>query len=105
TMLALSLIVFVIMHATPGSPLDPMAVNANPLTPQARENIARHYGLDKPLYEQYITFLWNFVHLDFGVSYVQKDREVSSIIGSTFPISLVLGTFSLIFATSIGLVL
>ncbi len=105
TMLAMSLIIFVIMHATPGSPLDPLAANANPLTPQAQANMARHYGLDKPLHEQYLTFLWNVVHLDFGISYVQKDREVSTIIQNTFPISLVLGSLALIFATTIGLTL
>ncbi|MCA1554577.1 MAG: ABC transporter permease, partial [Chloroflexi bacterium] len=105
TMLAMSLIIFVIMHATPGSPLDPLAANANPLTPQAQANMARHYGLDKPLHEQYLTFLWNVLHLDFGISYVQKDREVSTIIQNTFPISLVLGTLALIFATAIGLTL
>lgn len=105
TMLAMSLIIFVIMHATPGSPLDPMAANANPLTRAAQEKIAAKYGLDKPLHEQYALFIWNAVHLDFGVSYVLRDREISAIIANTFPISLVLGTLSLIFATLVGLAL
>ena len=105
TMLAMSLIIFVMMHATPGSPLDPMRATANPLTPQAQAALAKHYGLDKPLHEQYLIFVWNVLHLDFGISYVLKDREVSSILANTFPISLVLGTFALIFATTIGLIL
>ncbi len=105
TLIAMSLITFVIMHATPGSPLDPQAPNANPLTPQAQENMARHYGLDKPLHEQFFKFLSNALHLDFGISYVLKDRQVSEIIGQTFPVSLVLGTFALIFAVTGGLLL
>jgi len=105
TMLAMSLIIFVIMHATPGSPLDPMAANANPLTRAAQEKIAAKYGLDKPLHEQYALFIWNSIHLDFGVSYVLRDREISAIIANTFPISLVLGTLALIFATVVGLTL
>src|SRR5437588_12825542 len=105
TMLAMSFIIFVIMHATPGSPLDPMRANANTLTPQAQAAMAAHYGLDKPLHEQYLTFLWNVLHLDFGISYVFRDRQVSAIIAGTFPISLALGTFSLIFASVIGLAL
>ncbi|MBI1800364.1 MAG: ABC transporter permease, partial [Chloroflexi bacterium] len=105
TMLAMSLIIFLVMHATPGSPLDPQALNANPLTREAQEKLAAKYGLDKPLHEQFVTYLWNVVHLDFGVSYVLRDREVSQIIGDTFPISLLLGTFALIFSTTIGLAL
>lgn len=105
TLLVMSLIIFLIMHATPGSPLDPMRATANPLTPQAQAALAAHYGLDKPLHEQYLRFLWNVIHLDFGISYVLKDRDISTIIAGTFPISLVLGTFALIFSTLFGLIL
>jgi len=105
TLLVMSLIIFVIMHATPGSPLDPQALNANPLTKEAQERLAAKYGLDRPLHEQYLRFLWNVMRLDFGVSYVFRDREISSIIANTFPISLMLGTIALIFATTFGLAL
>lgn len=105
TMLAMALIIFLIMHATPGSPLDPGALNANPLSKAAIENMERKYGLDKPLHEQFVLYLWNAARLDFGVSYSFKDREVSQIIANTFPISLVLGTFALIFSVVFGLFL
>ena len=105
TLLAMALIVFVVMHLTPGSPLQPMAANANPMSLQEQERLAAKYGLDKPLYEQFATYIWNVVHLDFGISYQFRDREISTIIAQTFPISLVLGTLSLIFAVTIGLAL
>jgi ABC-type dipeptide/oligopeptide/nickel transport system permease component len=49
TLLAMALVTFLVMHATPGSPLDPVAEGANPLSPEAQRNLAAHYGLDRPL--------------------------------------------------------
>lgn len=105
TLLATSLIVFVVMHLTPGSPLDPQAPNANPLTKAAQENLLAKYGLTKPLHEQYLIYLWNVSHLDFGISYMLKDRDVGTILAGTFPISLMLGLLALIFASTLGLFL
>jgi ABC-type dipeptide/oligopeptide/nickel transport system permease component len=48
TLLAMALVTFLVMHATPGSPLDPVAEGANPLSPEAQKNLAEAYGLDKP---------------------------------------------------------
>ena len=50
TLLAMALVTFLVMHATPGSPLDPVAEGANPLSPEAQKNLAEVYGLDKPLW-------------------------------------------------------
>src|SRR5207244_3453857 len=49
----MALVTFLVMHATPGSPLDPVAEGANPLSPEAQKNLAAHYGLDRPLHEQF----------------------------------------------------
>jgi len=90
TLLAMALVTFLVMHATPGSPLDPVAEGANPLSPEAQKNLAAHYGLDRPLYEQFWIFLTKAMHGDFGNSFVYKTRTVSEIIAQTFPISLLL---------------
>jgi oligopeptide transport system permease protein len=105
TLLAMALVTFIIMHATPGSPLDPQAPNANPLSPELQRNLAEKYGLDKPLYIQFLTFLKNVVRLDFGFSYIYKTREVSEIVAGTFPISLQLGIMAFVFATVVGVTL
>src|SRR5439155_15295462 len=75
TILAMALVTFTIMHATPGSPLDPIAEVANPLSPEAQKNLAEHYGLDKPLYHQFGIFVWKAVRGDFGKSFVYKTRS------------------------------
>jgi ABC-type dipeptide/oligopeptide/nickel transport system permease component len=105
TLLAMALITFIIMHATPGSPLDPQAPNANPLSPELQRNLAEKYGLDKPLYMQFLMFLKNIVRLDFGFSYVFKTRTVSEILAGTFPISLQLGIMAFVFAAVGGITL
>lgn len=105
TLLAMALVTFLVMHATPGSPLDPQAPNANPLPPELQKNLAEKYGLDKPLPVQFATFVLNAVRLDFGFSYQYKSRTVTEIIGNTFPVSLQLGTFAFVFAVVFGITL
>jgi peptide/nickel transport system permease protein len=105
TILAMALVTFLVMHATPGSPLDPVSEGANPLSPEAQKVLAAHYGLDKPLYHQFGVFLANAVRGDFGYSYVYKTRTVGEILRETFPISLLLGSMALALAVTGGLTL
>ena len=105
TLLAMALVTFLVMHATPGSPLDPVAEGANPLSPEAQKNLARAYGLDKPLYEQFWVFLTKIVRGDFGQSFIYQTRTVSEIILDTFPVSLLLGSLALVIAVTGGVTL
>ncbi len=105
TLLAMALVTFLVMHATPGSPLDPVAEGANPLSPEAQKNLAAHYGLDKPLHEQFVIFIGKALHGDFGNSFVYKTRTVREILTAAFPVSLLLGTMALVLAVVIGLTL
>jgi peptide/nickel transport system permease protein len=105
TLLAMALVTFLVMHATPGSPLDPVAEGANPLSPEAQKNLAKAYGLDRPLYEQFFIFVSKAVRGDFGTSFVYKTRTVSEILVETFPVSLLLGSMALALAMVGGLTL
>ena len=102
---AMALVTFLVMHATPGSPLDPVAEGANPLSPEAQKNLAAAYGLDKPLPQQFLIFLGKAVRGDFGTSFVYKTRTVLEILRETFPISLLLGSMALAIAIVGGLTL
>ncbi len=103
TLLAMALLTFIIMHLTPGSPLDPFAHNANPLSPEAQRLVAREYGLDQPLWSQFGRFLLRAVQGDFGYSYVYKHRPVQEIVLQAFPVSLHLGSMALVVALAVGL--
>jgi peptide/nickel transport system permease protein len=105
TILAMALVTFLVMHATPGSPLDPVSEGANPLSPEAQKVLAQHYGLDKPLWQQFAVFIANAVRGDFGFSFVYKTRTVAEILRETFPISLFLGSMALVLAVTGGLTL
>lgn len=104
TLLAISLVTFLFMHATPGSPIQPDSAN-NPLTPDQQQVLARQWGLDKPLYQQYLKFVWRGVHLDFGNSYVYKTRTVTEILAANTKVSLELGIVALSLAVFGGLAL
>jgi ABC-type dipeptide/oligopeptide/nickel transport system permease component len=101
----MALVTFLVMHATPGSPLDPVAEGANPLPPEAQKNLARAYGLDRPLWEQFLIFVGKAVRGDFGQSFVYKTRTVAEILVETFPVSLFLGSMALVVAVIGGLTL
>lgn len=105
TLLAMALVTFLVMHATPGSPLDPVAEGANPLPPEAQKNLAEAYGLDKPLWQQFVIFVGKAAGGDFGMSFVYKTRTVTEILQSTFPISLLLGSMALVLAVTLGVTL
>lgn len=103
TLLAMTAVTFTIMQLTPGSPFD--VANANGITPEMIANLEKLYGLDKPVYERFVLYIWNSLHGDFGVSYSYRPQEVSDIIGRTFPVSLHLGVMALIFAMVVGMTL
>ena len=102
TVLVLSLVLFVLMRLTPGSPLQPVASNANPLSPEQQANLAKAWGLDKPILEQYAIYLGRAVQLDFGTSYVYKTRSVWDVLAPLVPVSLHLGLMAMSLAVVVG---
>jgi ABC-type dipeptide/oligopeptide/nickel transport system permease component len=105
TLLVMALITFLVMHATPGSPLEPGAGSANTIDTRYIEQLEELYGLNKPLHEQFTLFVWNAMRFDFGNSYVYKSRSVNEILAATFPVSLHLGTMAFVFALFGGILL
>lgn len=103
TMLAIFTITFFLMHATPGSPWDD---SGRPLPVHVVEQLNEKYGLDKPVWEQYLSFLWGILSRgDLGVSYTSAGQTVSGILATYFPISLQLGLLAMAIALFGGLTL
>lgn len=102
TLLAIYTLTFLLIHATPGSP---WSQGEKPVPPRVLERLNAAYGLDKPLWRQYLDYLWNVLHGDFGPSFSQRSRTVSDIIGATFPVSLQLGLVAMVFALVVGVLL
>ena len=103
TLLAMTLITFLVMHAIPGSPFDPAIFGGNDLPSEVLANIEAKYGLDRPLPEQYLRFIGGMLVGDFGTSYAFKSRSVSELLRDTFPVSLQLGTMAFTLALGLGI--
>lgn len=100
TVWVLVTITFVLMHLMPGDPFSGNKV----LNPQIQAALNQKFGLDKSILEQYIIYIKNLVHGDFGASII-SGRQVSDIIAQAFPVSLELGIRALIFAVVFGILL
>ena len=98
TLWVIATLTFFIMRLAPGGPF--LAEREIPAA--ALEQLEKSYGLDRPLHEQYLTFLGNAVRLDFGPSYKFPARQVREIIFESFPVSLELGFWALLVAVAFG---
>ena len=89
---------FFLMNMVPGGPF----MSEKAVSPKAMEKLEEKYGLDKPLHEQYLTYIKDALHGDFGDSLKQRGRTVTSIISSKFPVSAKLGGLAVLTAFCIG---
>jgi len=90
---------FIAMHAVPGDPL----TSERATTEQIRKNLEERYGLDRPIFEQYLIYMGNMTRGDFGISFTQQNRRVNDIIRDHFPVSATLGILAIFFASLGGI--
>lgn len=98
TIWAVATITFFLMNMVPGGPF----LSEKAISPQATAALEAKYGLDKPLYQQYFTYITDALHGDFGDSLKQRGRTVTSIILMKFPVSARLGGISVLVSLLIG---
>lgn len=90
---------FFVMNMVPGGPF----LSEKAVTPQAQAAMEAKYGLDKPLFQQYTTYMTGILKGDFGLSIKKRGRTVSQIIGTKFPVSAKVGGLALILAVCTGI--
>ncbi len=100
--LIVSIITFSLMHAVPGGPFDELK---QPLPPAAKANILRKYGLDKPVWQQYVLYMWHAVHFDFGIPFSSPTETVISLIARVWQPTLQLAGVVILFSYSMGFLL
>jgi dipeptide transport system permease protein len=101
TFLGITLIAFSLIHVIPGDPVQVMAGERR-LDPVFYAETLARLGLDRPLWEQYLNYLWKALHLDLGQSFVTHEA-VWSEFGKLFPATLELSVCALLLATVLGL--
>lgn len=95
-------ITFFVMHAVPGGPF----MSEKAISKEAQAALEAKYGLDKPLWEQYTTYLKDIVtKFDFGPSLKQRGRAVTDIIADGMRTSAKLGLIAACIAAVVGIVL
>jgi peptide/nickel transport system permease protein len=95
-----SIITFTLMHSVPGGPFD--ETNQR-LPPAAKANILRKYGLDQPVWRQYLNYMGNALRGDFGIPFQQPTTTVTALIGQTWIVSAQLGLMTIIVAFGLGI--
>lgn len=91
----ITVITFTVVHLAPGGPVEVQTEMQLKASAQARENLKKLYGLDKPLHIQYIDWLKRFTKLDFGKSFVDG-RDVIKKIAERIPVTLSINILSLL---------
>ena len=94
-----SIITFFLMHAVPGGPWD-----SEKRLPQAtQDRLNAKYGLDQPIYIQYITWVGKFVQGDLGPSYRYTDRSVNDIVAAGIWTTVQLGVMAFLLSVIVGI--
>ncbi|MFB0547110.1 MAG: ABC transporter permease [Anaerolineae bacterium] len=102
TIFMVSVTTFLLMHSVPGGPFDE---DKQPLPPEAKANILRKYGLDRPLWEQYLRYAWHALRLDFGIPFQSPTETVTELIARVWPVTLQVGIMTISLAYGGGLAL
>ena len=92
---------FFIMQAVPGDPF----IEEQSVPKEIIESMHAHYGLDQPLYIQYMKYLKGLATLNLGPSFKYEGRTVNDIIVQGFPVSFVLGLEAIFISVFLGIIL
>jgi len=99
-LLILSMITFALMHGVPGGP---WKYGERPFSDEQMAALKARYGLDKPVWQQYLIWIGGVLRLDLGMSFDHPDESVIELIRRTWPTTMHLGGMSLLLAFSIGI--
>lgn len=101
TVWAIATVCFFLIRLLPGNPF----IVANPLDMTNAEKMMEYYGLNDPIWEQYIRFLGNLVHFNFGYSLAHAGRSVNEVIAQYFPVTAQLALQAICLGIPTGILL
>jgi oligopeptide transport system permease protein len=99
-LLVISALAFALVHLAPGGPFDRERA---PASPEIERALKAKYHLDEPVWKQYLRYLDDLAHGDFGVSLKYRNHTVNDIIAQGLPVSVLLGALAFGFAMGVGL--
>lgn len=99
-LLCVTFLIFTMMHFTDGDPA--RLILGDTATEEEVALLRSQMGLDKPFFQQYLIYMWNLFHGDFGVSYMTQ-IPVRDEIMSRLPVTIRLSVLSCLFAVVVGI--
>ena len=99
TLLIIATLTFFMTRFAPGGPFD----SEKAIPEEIKVNLESHFGLNLPLFDQYLLYMKNLLAGDLGPSFKYVGWDVSELIGVAFPVSLGLGVSALLIALFVGL--
>jgi len=98
TILIIITVAFFMMRIAPGGPFD----LERPMPEEIRQNVLAAYGLDQPVWKQYLDYMGALLRGDLGPSLKFRDKTVSDLIGEGFPVSATIGALAMSLAVLVG---
>lgn len=99
-LLIVATLTFFMMKKAPGGPFD----TEKATTPEIKAQLEAQYGLNKPVFQQYLDYMGQLVRGDLGPSFKYAGWSVTELLADAFPVSLELGCYALAFALTFGLI-
>jgi oligopeptide transport system permease protein len=99
-LIIISLLAFLLVRVAPGGPFDKERA---PASPEITRNLEAKYHLNDPIWKQYLRYVGDLAHGDFGASMKYRNHSVNDIIRQGLPVSLTLGLLAFLFAQGIGI--
>src|SRR5512144_897942 len=101
TFIALMFITFVMVRLVPGDPIE-VRKGERGISPERLEMLRHEMGLDQPVWKQFLDYVWNILHGDFGTSIISQQKVLTEF-ASLFPATLELAFCAMVFAVALGI--
>jgi dipeptide transport system permease protein len=101
TFLALMFVTFMMIRLVPGDPIE-VRRGERGISPERLAELRHEMGLDQPIWKQFLDYVWNLLHGDFGVSIITRNPILQEFL-NLFPATVELSICALIFAILIGI--
>lgn len=98
-LIVISFLAFVLVRLAPGGPFDRHRI---PASPEVERQLKAKYHLDEPIWKQFVRYLRDLAHGDFGPSLKQRNHTVNDILAQALPVSMTLGVCAFCFALGVG---
>jgi dipeptide transport system permease protein len=101
TFLALMFLTFIAIRLVPGDPVE-VRVGERGISPERLAYFRHELGLDQPVWKQFVDYVWQLLHGDFGTSLVTNEKVLTEFL-TLFPATIELSLFAMLLATLIGI--